>query len=185
MTNEKSRCVARRDRACRCGTPTTVLLRARFARPSRTWEQVKADKYAYGPKQEYLDNGETQIDLPYGQKRQALRRSGRYTLSDATPGAVVPVLIAAGPGDGQRRADVQAALRPTGRHVAVPGGLGRNGPGGEHRWLVSNTAKTGREWQKPFGRNQGHRQTRYRRTARQRFQGHRPEIIGYALHPLL
>ncbi len=53
----------------------------------RTWEQVKADKYVYGPKQEYLNSGETHIYLPYGNNAK-LYDEVAGTLSDATPGAV-------------------------------------------------------------------------------------------------
>ena len=53
----------------------------------RTWEQVKADKYVYGPKQEHLNSGETHIYLPYG-KNAKLYDEVAGTLSDATPGAV-------------------------------------------------------------------------------------------------
>jgi len=52
----------------------------------RTWEQVKADKYAYGPKQEYDDSGETHVYLPYG-KNAKLYDEVAGVLSDPAPGS--------------------------------------------------------------------------------------------------
>ncbi len=53
----------------------------------RTWEQVKADKYAYGPKQEYDSAGETHIYLPYG-KNAKLYDEVHGVLADPAPGSV-------------------------------------------------------------------------------------------------
>ena len=54
----------------------------------RTWDQVKADNYAYGPKQRYdATTGETHIYLPYGNNRN-LYHEVRGTLYDPKPGAV-------------------------------------------------------------------------------------------------
>jgi hypothetical protein len=53
----------------------------------RTWEQVKAAKYAYGPKQEYAAaSGETRIYLPYGRNAQ-LCDEVRGVPVDAEPGS--------------------------------------------------------------------------------------------------
>lgn len=49
---------------------------------NRTWQQVKDDKYAYGPKQEVdNDSGETHVWLPYG-KNTALYHEVQGVLSD-------------------------------------------------------------------------------------------------------
>ena len=54
----------------------------------RTWEQVKADNYAYGPKQEHdAVTGETHIYLPYGSSRK-LYHEVRGSLYDPKRGAV-------------------------------------------------------------------------------------------------
>ena len=50
----------------------------------RTWDQVKADGYAYGPKQTYdAKTHETHVYLPYG-KDKRWYRDVRGTLYDAT-----------------------------------------------------------------------------------------------------
>jgi hypothetical protein len=55
---------------------------------ARTWEQVRADRYAYGPKQNYsADTGETHIYLPYGSNRR-LYHEARGALFDPQPGSV-------------------------------------------------------------------------------------------------
>jgi len=54
----------------------------------RTWEQVQADNYAYGPKQDYdAASGETHIYLPYGSNRK-LYHQVRGSLYDPKRGAV-------------------------------------------------------------------------------------------------
>jgi len=53
----------------------------------RSWQQVKADKYAYGPKQEYdAAGGETHIYLPYGTNSE-LYDSVQGSLADPKPGS--------------------------------------------------------------------------------------------------
>jgi hypothetical protein len=53
----------------------------------RSWEQVKADKYDYGPKQEYdAVAGETHIYLPYG-TNSALYDEVAGALADPAPGS--------------------------------------------------------------------------------------------------
>jgi ferric-dicitrate binding protein FerR (iron transport regulator) len=52
----------------------------------RTWEQVKADRYAYGPKQAYdAATGETLVYLPYGNNARLYSRV-RGLLYDPRPG---------------------------------------------------------------------------------------------------
>jgi hypothetical protein len=54
----------------------------------RTWEQVKAAKFAYGPKQEYVAaTGETHIYLPYGKSAQRYAET-RGVLSDPEAGSL-------------------------------------------------------------------------------------------------
>ncbi len=63
----------------------------------RTWEQVKADKYAYGPKQEHdAGSDETHIYLPYG-KNPKLYDEVSGVLSDPAPGS--PALFNSASGD--------------------------------------------------------------------------------------
>jgi len=54
----------------------------------RTWEQVQADNYAYGPKQDYdAKTNETHIYLPYGKNAKSYFEV-RGVLYDAEPGAL-------------------------------------------------------------------------------------------------
>ena len=53
---------------CAAGADADGIVEVRLgATIQRTWDQVKADNYAYGPKQQYdTATGETHIYLPYG-----------------------------------------------------------------------------------------------------------------------
>jgi polysaccharide biosynthesis protein PslG len=66
------------------GTSTAGVIEVKLgATVGRTWEQAKADNYAYGPKQEYdAKTGQTHVYLPYG-TNGGLYSSVRGTLSNA------------------------------------------------------------------------------------------------------
>lgn len=59
----------------------------------RTWDQVKADKYAYGPKQNFdAAKKETQIFLPYGKDGEYFEVAG-LLFTDPGPGTGTPLAV--------------------------------------------------------------------------------------------